>query len=257
MLQALKQGASGPDVVRWQEFLIGQGYVLIADGDFGKKTFTATASFQAAHQIIGQIGVVDNQTAANAARLGFEIVADAEGSHLGPNWPPPPSFKPLVSTVEREAAFGKFVYSPKPDGNITIHGSWARDNIASIFVPQLAGIQGAPANSVISFHKLAKQQLLTMFDEWERAGLSSKILSWAGSFVPRLQRGSKTALSNHAFGTAFDINAPQNALGAIPALVGRTGSVRELVEIACRHGFYWGGHFTRKDGMHFEVARLL
>ena len=34
------------------------------------------------------------------------------------------------------------------------------------------------------------------------------------------------------------------------------GCVRELVPIAHDHGFYWGGHFTRQDGMHFELARL-
>jgi hypothetical protein len=33
--------------------------------------------------------------------------------------------------------------------------------------------------------------------------------------------------------------------------------VRELVEIANEWGFYWGGHFTRKDGMHFEIAKIL
>ncbi|WP_410896829.1 hypothetical protein [Pontibacter sp. E15-1] len=27
--------------------------------------------------------------------------------------------------------------------------------------------------------------------------------------------------------------------------------------MAYRNSFYWGGHFSRQDGMHFEVARLL
>jgi hypothetical protein len=30
-----------------------------------------------------------------------------------------------------------------------------------------------------------------------------------------------------------------------------------LVGIANDNGFYWGGHFTRLDGMHFEIAKLL
>ena len=50
---------------------------------------------------------------------------------------------------------------------------------------------------------------------------------------------------------------PWNGLGARPALVGQKGCVRELVEIANRNGFYWGGHFTRLDGMHWEVAKIL
>jgi len=64
-------------------------------------------------------------------------------------------------------------------------------------------------------------------------------------------------LSNHAFGSAFDINASFNALGVEPARVGDRGCVRELVTIANDHGFYWGGHFAKRpDGMHFEVANI-
>jgi hypothetical protein len=34
--------------------------------------------------------------------------------------------------------------------------------------------------------------------------------------------------------------------------------VRELVPIANRLGFFWGGHFqNRLDGNHFEVAHVL
>jgi intein/homing endonuclease len=62
---------------------------------------------------------------------------------------------------------------------------------------------------------------------------------------------------SNSWGTAFDINVPQNGLNKIPALVGEKGSVREIVPIANDFGFYWGGHFTRKDGMHFEIAKIL
>ncbi len=85
-----------------------------------------------------------------------------------------------------------------------------------------------------------------------------QVLTFDGSFVPRLIRGSKASLSCHAFGTAFDINAAFNPLNQMPPLAGRPGSVRDLVQIANKHGFFWGGHFrTRLDGMHFEVAQLL
>ena len=63
-------------------------------------------------------------------------------------------------------------------------------------------------------------------------------------------------LSNHSFGSAFDINATQNWLGDMPAICGQKGAVRELVEAANRCNFYWGGHYgERKDGMHFEITR--
>jgi hypothetical protein len=39
--------------------------------------------------------------------------------------------------------------------------------------------------------------------------------------------------------------------------MGEHGCLLELVPIANEHGFYWGGHFSRKDGMHFEIAKIL
>jgi hypothetical protein len=35
---------------------------------------------------------------------------------------------------------------------------------------------------------------------------------------------------------------------------GRREGLHELVPIAHKWGFWWGGHFTTPDGMHFEVA---
>jgi hypothetical protein len=43
----------------------------------------------------------------------------------------------------------------------------------------------------------------------------------------------------------------------VPALVGQKGAVRELVPIAHENGVFWGGQFKRKDGMHFEIAKIL
>jgi hypothetical protein len=91
----------------------------------------------------------------------------------------------------------------------------------------------------------------------EKQNLHTKILSYAGAFYPRYIRGSRTQLSNHSWGTAFDINVPWNGLNHTPALMGQKGCVRELVPIANEFGFYWGGHFSRMDGMHFEIAKLL
>jgi hypothetical protein len=56
--------------------------------------------------------------------------------------------------------------------------------------------------------------------------------------------------------SAFDINAAWNERGHRPALVGEKGSVRSLVPIAHKWGFWWAGHFSTPDGMHFEVAVL-
>jgi D-alanyl-D-alanine dipeptidase len=120
-------------------------------------------------------------------------------------------------------------------------------------VPQLVNIKGSDR---VQFHRKAADQLIKLWQNWEDAALLPLVLTWDGSFVPRFIRGSRKTLSNHSFGSAFDINVAWNQLGVVPALAGQKGSVRELVQIANQHGFYWGGHFSRKDGMHFEVAQI-
>lgn len=176
------------------------------------------------------------------------------------SYPPKPDFLPLRDTAARQALFGRFDYvlDPKPDNaeNIRITDGWDAREIVTVQVTT-RNVAGRAGPFSFPFNKKAAPQLQALWAEWERAGLLDRILTFDGSFVPRLIRGSSASLSCHAFGAAFDINAAYNPLNQMPALVGKTGSVRELVEIANRHGFFWGGHFrTRLDGMHFEVARL-
>lgn len=134
-----------------------------------------------------------------------------------------------------------------------ITDNWESLNIITVSIPQLINIKG---NDRVRCHKLVANQLVKLWQDWEDAQLINLVFTWGGSFVPRFVRGSRRTLSNHAFGSAFDINVAWNSLGAVPALVGQKGSVRELVTIANDNGFFWGGHFRRLDGMHFEVARL-
>lgn len=190
--------------------------------------------------------------------------------------PPPPfdpnrvvPLSPLVSNNERSYIFGNFRYEADPmvgnEEHIRILDGWADVNIIWVPIPQLKGIPGVERQTGkfsmppgMLFHKKAAQQLVAMWDDWEAAGLIPLVKSFEGSFAPRFVRGSSTNLSNHAFGNAFDINYDWNHLGATPAQEWQTGSVRRLVPIASQHGFFWGGNYqTRKDGMHFEVARIL
>jgi len=140
--------------------------------------------------------------------------------------------------------------------NIHILGTWQQDNIIDVPIPQLRKALGSKAPKTMQFHRLAAKQLQSLWHAWASAKLVDRILSYDGAFNSRFVRGS-TNLSNHAFGTAFDINARYNERGVRPALVGAKGSVRELVPIANSWGFFWGGHYqTTLDGMHFEVAVL-
>lgn len=176
------------------------------------------------------------------------------------DFPPRPAFRPLLTLEDKQASFGKFDFVAAPIAgnpeNIKIVGNWEKQNIVNVEIP-VRGFLGKAGPLKMRFHRAAQKQLVELWLDWETAGLLDRIVSFDGSFVPRFQRNSTTKLSNHAFGSAFDINAAFNPLGAEPAMFGQKGCVRELVAIANKHGFYWGGHFmTREDGMHFEVAKI-
>ncbi|QHS59986.1 M15 family metallopeptidase [Chitinophaga agri] len=256
-LKLIRINSSGPMVTNWQFFLIGQHlYEGEADGIFSQEVQLATMAFQRKHDLQPD-GVVGNKTYGVAMQLGFDGIVDDRDDKSGPDFPKPPAFKPLVSNDERAAVFGRFSYESHPlpgnAENIRITDDWISRNIVMLSIPQLTNIKGSDR---VQFHRKAGDQLVRLWQDWENAGLLPLILTWGGSFVPRFIRGSRKTLSNHSFGSAFDINVAWNPLGAMPPLVGQKGSVRELVQIANGNGFYWGGHFTRKDGMHFEIAQI-
>lgn len=161
-----------------------------------------------------------------------------------------------------------FSHAPVP-GNperVQLSGPWARNHITAVVVPQLArfGI-----SRPVAVHRLAAQPLLDLWTAWESAGLLVALESWDGLFVPRFKRQTGTEkeraakastltarnLSNHTWGTAFDVNARALPLGTVLAKV--PAAFRALVPVAERHGWFWGGYFgSRPDPMHFELARL-
>ncbi len=260
-MKTIRKGSKSIHVELWQYFLRGQKlYFGIVDKRFGDMTVTATKAFQRKNNLKPD-GVVGRYTYAKAMLKGFGSVEDKDQGEYSSLFPPKPTdIKPLTSKSQRDAMFGKFEYVATPTARnpekITLRGGWQRNNIVRVDLPQMAKATNGKYTTM-RFHKAAEYQLVEMWKEWEKEGLTSLIISYAGAFYPRFIRGSRKHLSNHSWGTAFDINVPWNGLGRTPALVGEKGSVRKLVKIANKWGFYWGGHFGRKDGMHFEVAKLI
>ena len=76
--------------------------------------------------------------------------------------------------------------------------------------------------------------------------------SWGWAYRPI--RGRTTGLSNHASGTAIDLNAPKHPLGARG-----TFTAAQAAKIRAKMREYggairWGGDYSgRKDEMHFEI----
>jgi hypothetical protein len=188
---------------------------------------------------------------------GASVGKPVTGAVRSAAWPPKPSLRPMGGNNDRARVFGRFqyVHAPLKDNkeNIKILGDWVQKNITTVKLNMGPHV----GVKTVEFHKLAAAQLQRLWKAWDDAGLLDRVLSYSGSFVPRFSRDSTTNLSNHSFGSAFDINVPWNGFKARPALLGDKGCVRELVPIANELGFYWGGHFSRLDGMHFEVAKLM
>jgi len=265
-MRTLYLGLSGDDVKAWQHFLLGTNphNTIVADGTFSQETKEATKQFQSSVGYLGNDvdGVVGPGTLGKAFGLGFNPLSDDRTDESGPNWPPSPG--PGLNFMERLKLFGQFAYVAAPTASnpeaITITDNWPANNIVNVHVPQFSkfNVIGRPPGDNMACHKLIAPQVVSMFAAWEAAGLMPLILTFGGSWVPRFVRGSRTYLSNHAWGTAFDINVQWNMLGVQPALKGQKGSIRELVMSAYDHGFSWGGHFQgRSDGMHFEARAII
>jgi hypothetical protein len=239
------------EIKRWQNFLLGfflstnNKQEIIVDGVWGPKTELVTKLFQNRCGI-SETGKLDAETISSASDYGYST----NFINL-----PLPKYLSRYSDAERELVFGKFKFNhtPTPDNPelITVADDWASKNLVKVVLPGMSSLVKKP----VLFHKQGADKLFNFFVELGQKGLTNKIISWDGSYSPRFIRGSRTRLSNHSWGTAFDINAFWNPLGSKPAAHSSKGSVLELVEIANQHGFFWGGHFNRLDGMHFELAK--
>lgn len=254
-LQSIKEGARGEAVADWQYFLLGRGhYKSTVDGEFGPGTTSATKAFQKKNGLKPVDGWVGRSTYATALQLGFDPLAY---DYVDLNdFPGPPDFKALTM-AQKQKKFGHIEFAPAPTKSnpeaVRITNGW-QSNMTRISIPQLVGLPGAANLKTFWFHKKIAEQVQGLFQAWDDAGLGHLILGFGGSWVPRYVRGSRTVLSSHAHGTAFDINVPWNMRGHVPAAKGTKGSVRELVPIAYEHGFFWGAYFKKADGMHFECS---
>jgi D-alanyl-D-alanine carboxypeptidase len=142
--------------------------------------------------------------------------------------------------VMMKQAFGEFAAHPDPadPAYLTIDAAWVRAHIQTRTVPLLGRI---------TCNRALFPMLIASLREVKHAGLGGLIHTNSGCYAARTVARSPTAPpSNHAYGAAVDINAPENPYGAAPTMDPR------IVRIFERHGFLWGGDFLMPDGMHFE-----
>ena len=87
------------------------------------------------------------------------------------------------------------------------------------------------------FHELIEPLDRGQLDDW--------------GFAFRDIRGTTNNLSNHASGTAIDLNATKHPLGKAGTFPNE--KVPMLRALCKKYGLVWGGKFRRKDEMHFEI----
>jgi hypothetical protein len=269
---SLAIGDESQDVKILQTILCGLGYLKNNEmsGKIDEKTIYAIKSYSSKYNVsfdvnqpIGK-GIIDLFTTytitstdiTKSPQVKSKVFATLpkEASEDRYNWPPVPTDLKYLTVEDAQRLYGPLEYKSKGDGGIIITNNFEKDNIITIEIPQLAKIQN-PRSTRLKCHRLAAKSMIQLWQEWENAGLLSRVITFNGCYYPRFIRGSNTTLSNHAFGVAFDINTKYNGLFVTPPAVGEKGSVRELVPIANKLGFYWGGHYRRrKDGMHFELS---
>lgn len=88
------------------------------------------------------------------------------------------------------------------------------------------------------------------FTNLHQRGYANELKTWDGCFNIRKMRGLQST-SLHSWGIAIDVNAFENGLGKEPKLS------PEFVKCFTDAGFDWGGYWkSRKDGMHFQLAKI-
>ena len=228
--QTVKVGYVAPDeVVGWSEMLVSR--------DVGD-----------------QLGISDDryllaQMTGRPNDQAFEATIDSllpAGTLLRVAAPHETQFVRVASGVDppivMKEVFGEFSAYPHPDdpAQLTTDPGWFHAHIETRNVPLLGNVT---CNEVLF------PMLIAALNDVQNAGLSSLIHTDSGCYASRTVARSPTAPpSQHAYGAAVDINAPENPYGSTPTMDAR------IVQIFEDHGFIWGGKFLIPDGMHFEYG---
>ncbi len=144
--------------------------------------------------------------------------------------------------VVMKQVFGEFAAYPQRGNEalLSMYPAWVDQHIQTLTVPLLGRV---------TCNRVLFPALIAALRDVERQGLASLIHTDSGCYAARTVARSPTAPpSQHAYGAAIDINAPENPYGATPTMDPR------IVGIFRAHGFIWGGDFLIPDGMHFEYG---
>ena len=187
--------------------------------------------------------VVSVEEAAPTKEVGEAVVDALGGGDFSVRSAPEQQRANLVGTGQFE--FEPFSYTDLGDGMIIIDRAWVDRWIATVELPGLGTTR---------CHRVMIPQLVKALEEIQDAGLYGhfKPEQFGGCYMPRhIDWNPSKPLSMHAWGLAIDFNTHDNWLGQAPQMD------RRIVSIFEKWGFEWGGWWSRPDGMHFELDRVI
>lgn len=258
------------DVVKVQQLLLQQGIEIgPSDGDCGPRTIAGITAFQSGF-LRRADGLVE-PAGATMQRLNMALNPITPGRPMPIRVPPPALDATLpgevnnsITRLVRRDSLGPF----NPGLSCTDN----RFMVATFGMPRESFSDN---DQPVTNQALKKQLVTASVGPFRVTGLRPAVesltavmedirterpemheaLGSAGMLCCRYVRGSKTAISNHSWGTALDLK--------LNGLLDRRGDgmvqygLTLIAPIFNRHGWYWGAAFRTEDAMHFEVSRGL
>lgn len=142
---------------------------------------------------------------------------------------------------------------------IAFYGDPGSGAVARQLVPYVPPFKmyydGKPVRHIL-LHKKCVPAFKSAFEKiWNYYGQDQRIIDelhisrTAGTYNKRFVRGSDSKWSNHAYGSALDLNAEENGFNA------KSTIPRPVIAAFKSEEMRWGGDYkSRKDPMHFECC---
>lgn len=127
--------------------------------------------------------------------------------------------------------------------------TWQRQNLATVSFPWGATPLGWGGTATkVRVNKKVVEVYECFFDHLYVTGDYALIKTYDGTWNYRLKRASGHELSTHSFGIPIDLNKEGNELG-------KPGTQPwHIVEASRLFGFEWGGLWSYRDAMHFQLC---
>jgi hypothetical protein len=171
---------------------------------------------------------------------------DTAGRWLNPR-PTPHYARPQEDPMTATSQNGYSVLDNRTTGDLPRLRKWKMPDIDRHFLLRDGSVGFILMHLLLWFHEVVERLDVGVWDEW----------GWAA----RMVRGSDDIVSNHASGTAADVNATRHPLGVPTArtfTAAQQRKIRRRLRVVFLGLIRWGGDYTRRpDSMHFEVVGSL